>query len=57
MNSIFSEIMEKHNVSKCYYGHLHGKAQSAKIEGNIRGIEYKLISSDFIKFKPIKVEL
>ena len=57
MNSIFSEIMEKHGVSKCYYGHLHGKAQAAKIEGSIREIEYKLVSSDSLKFKPIKVEI
>ena len=53
--SVFSEIMEKHKVEKCYYGHLHGKAQAAKVIGNVRGIEYQLISSDYLGFKPVVV--
>ena len=47
--------MEKYKVEKCYYGHLHGKAQAAKVIGNVRGIEYQLISSDYLGFKPVVV--
>lgn len=53
--SAFSEIMEKHGVEKCYYGHLHGKAQISKVIGDVRGIEYQLISSDYIGFIPKQV--
>jgi predicted phosphohydrolase len=53
--SIFSEILEKHSVEKCYYGHLHGKAQISKVLGDVRGVDYQLISSDYIGFIPVKV--
>ena len=57
MSSVFSDIMEKHKVLKCYYGHLHGKAQCSKIEGDIRGVEYALISSDYLKQMPIEIKI
>lgn len=53
--SAFTEVMKKHNVEKCFYGHLHGKAQLAKVLGFVDGIEYQLISSDFLQFKPLRV--
>jgi len=55
-SSVFSDVMKKHNVEKCYYGHLHGKAQAFKVLGDVDGIEYQLISSDFLHFKPTLVE-
>ncbi len=47
----FVNLMKKYNVKKCYYAHLHGKSHSDAIEGNIEGIEFKLISGDYIDFK------
>lgn len=51
----FIKIMKKYNVKKCFYGHLHGINQKEAVEGNINGIEFKLISSDYTDFKLIKI--
>ncbi len=49
------EILNKYNVSKVYYGHLHGKSCGYSINGKIDNIDYKLISSDFLQFYPFKI--
>lgn len=46
----FIKTMKKYNVRKCYYGHLHSDSHKEAIEGKIEGIEFKLISSDYLKF-------
>ena len=51
----FLEIMKEYNVEKCIYGHLHGNSIKDAIEGNIEGIEFKLVSADGIDFEPIKI--
>lgn len=51
----YIKIMKKYNVKKCYYGHLHGDAHKDVIEGNFDGIEFKLISSDYLNFDLLKV--
>jgi len=50
-NSKFLDIMKKYNIKKCYYGHLHGASHKDAIEGKIEGIEFKLISADYLDFK------
>lgn len=52
-NSEFIQIMKRYNVKKCIYGHLHGEAHKEAIEGNIVGIEIKLVSCDYTDFKLI----
>ena len=47
--------MKKYNVSKCMYGHLHSRSHKDAIEGNIEGIEFSLVSGDYLDFKLIKV--
>ncbi len=51
----FVQMMKKYNVSKCMYGHLHGRSHKEAIEGNIEGIEFKLISGDYLDFKLMKI--
>ena len=51
----FIKTMKKYSVKKCLYGHLHGEAHNDAIEGNIDGIEYKLLSSDYTNFNVIKI--
>ncbi len=50
----YIKLMKKYNVKKCYYGHLHSEAHSDAIEGIIDGIEFKLVSSDYLNFNLIK---
>ncbi len=54
-NSDFINIMKKYNVSKCIYGHLHGESHSEAVEGNVAGIELKLVSADYVDFKLTKI--
>ena len=54
-NSPFIELMNKYNIKTCIYGHLHGSSHEERIEGTIKGIKLSLISSDFIKFNPVKI--
>lgn len=51
----FVELMKKYNVKRCYYGHLHGASISEAIEGNVEGIEFKLVSADGLGFKLLKI--
>lgn len=53
----FTKILEEYNVKKCYYGHLHGASHSNAIEGVINGIEYHLVSSDYIGFVLKAIEI
>lgn len=49
----FSELLEKHGVSLCVYGHLHGSAAwNVGFKGEMNGIRYELCSADSIDFKP-----
>lgn len=51
------EIMHKHGVRKCFYGHLHGPSHGLALEGVWDGIEYKLVSADRLNFKPYIIML
>ena len=51
----FINIMKKYNVKKCLYGHLHSGAIKGAVEGEVEGIELKLVSSDGVGFKLQKI--
>ena len=51
----FVDIMLKYNVDICIYGHLHAEGHRYAVEGNIYGIQFFCVSSDYIKFKPKKI--
>lgn len=46
----YIELMKKYNVEKCIYGHLHGVSHKDAIQGNIEGIDFQLVSSDYTNF-------
>jgi len=37
------------------YGHLHSRSHKDAIEGVVEGIEFKLVSGDYLDFKLIKI--
>lgn len=49
------EVMYKYKISKCYYGHIHGLGCKNAIIGERDGINFDLISSDFLRFAPKRV--
>ena len=51
----FINTLKKYNIKKCYYAHLHGEAHKDALEGLIDGIEYKLVSSDYLNFDLYKI--
>ncbi len=51
----FRATLEKYNVKKCIYAHLHGDSHKEAIEGEINGISYRLASSDYLNFDLIKL--
>lgn len=51
----FVNIMKKYNVRKCFYGHLHSISIKDAVQGNIEGIEFKLVSADGLDFKLLKI--
>lgn len=55
ISSPFLEMMKKYNINRCYYAHLHGKSHQEAIQGKIEGIDFKLISSDYLGFKLVKI--
>lgn len=50
------ELLSEYGVKRCYYGHLHGKAIKGAFTGFADGTEFRLISADFLGFKPLKID-
>ena len=50
-----SDLLERHRVRQCVYGHLHGAAHRARVEGEIRGIAYHLVAADYLDFTPKQI--
>ena len=55
IKSPFLEMMKKYDIKRCYYAHLHGKSHQDAIQGNIEGIDFILISSDYLGFKLVEI--
>ena len=51
------DLLEQYEVRRCFYGHLHGGSHNLAMEGLWDGIEYRLVSADYIKFRPAAVIL
>lgn len=46
------DLLEKYQVEKCVYGHIHNSFHSRSfIDGIYNNIEYKLVSCDYLDFK------
>ena len=48
-------LLEKYEVRRCFYGHLHGGSHKLAMEGQWDGVEFKLVAADYIGFKPYNV--
>ena len=50
-------LLEKYEVRRCFYGHLHGGSHKLAMEGQWDGVEFRLVAADYINFQPYKVIL
>lgn len=49
------DVLKKYNVKKCFYGHIHGSGYRYAIDGVYDGIDFRLVSCDYLEFTPIKI--
>ena len=49
------ELLDKYQVRRCFYGHLHGPSHGLAMEGLWNGVEYRLVSADKLNFQPFRV--
>ena len=49
------ELLQRYEVRRCFYGHLHGPSHKLAMEGLWDGVEYRLVAADFLNFKPFTV--
>ena len=53
MESPFTRMAQEYGASKVIYSHCHGRERfDDSFKGDVDGIEYKLVSSDYLKFRP-----
>lgn len=48
------DVLHKYNVTDCYYGHIHGQYDVPPVIEH-EGISFRIISADYLNFKPHKV--
>ena len=51
------DLLEKYEVRRCFYGHLHGGSHKLAMEGLWDGVEFRLVAADYIGFKPFPVNI
>lgn len=50
------EVLIKHGIKRCFYGHLHGSSCLYAVQNEVDGIEFSLVSADFLQFCPRIIE-
>lgn len=50
------DVLIKHKIKRCYYGHIHGSGAGKKaITGEYKGIKFTLVSCDYTEFCPVLI--
>lgn len=49
------EVLLQYGVKQVYYGHIHGYSSGYAINGERIGIDFRLLSCDFLQFTPKKI--
>ena len=49
------ELLERYEVKKCFYGHIHGKGIPAAFNGWRGCTEFRIVSADAVGFAPVPV--
>lgn len=51
----FYRTLKQYDIKRCYYGHLHGKSHADAVIGDVGGINFQLISGDYLDFKLMEI--
>ena len=46
------DVLIKHGIKRCFYGHLHGASCLYAVQNEVDGIDFSLVSADFLQFCP-----
>lgn len=46
------ELLKKYEVRNCFYGHLHGPSHKLAMQGIWDGVDFRLVSADYLNFSP-----
>lgn len=49
------ELLQRYEVRRCFYGHLHGGSHKLAMEGIWDSVDFRLTAADYLGFKPFKV--
>ena len=49
-------LLKEYNVKICIYGHLHGVSHAGAITGEIEGIQFDLVSADYLNFELLRLD-
>ena len=49
------DMLTRYEVNACFYGHLHGPSHRLALEGRYGGVNYRLVSADYLGFRPKKI--
>ena len=50
-------VLQEEGITDCYYGHVHSNGIRLAVQGEVEGINFRLISADALRFCPIPVIL
>lgn len=50
------DVLLSHRIKRCFYGHLHGGSCLFAVQENREGVDFSLVSSDFLEFCPRIIE-
>lgn len=45
-------LLQKYDVRRCFYGHLHGASHGLAMEGVWDGVDFRLVAADKLAFRP-----
>ena len=49
------DLLEQYHVRQCCYGHLHGPSHRLAVTGEENGVEFRLVSADYVGFRPVRL--
>ena len=49
------ELLQRYGVTACYYGHLHAESIRLAFQGRDHGVDFRLVSADYVNFKPRQI--
>ena len=50
------DLLHRYGVRQCWYGHLHSESHRLAVTGDYEGIDFRLVSADYVNFTPILVK-